>query len=106
MRRQVMRTRAVALAAALAAAIWASPLVASRLAEEKEGAGPGERIQDLELTEAQEAKVAEIRKEYTPKVQEAARTLAAAVKEEVDKIRAVLTAEQREKLSSWKDERR
>src|SRR5262245_24303649 len=101
-----MRTRGAALAAALAAAIWAAPLVANARADEKEGAGPGERIQDLELTEAQEAKIAEIRKEHRPKVQTAAKELAAAVKEEVDKIRAVLTAEQREKLRSWKDERR
>jgi Spy/CpxP family protein refolding chaperone len=101
-----MKTRGAALAAALAAAIWAAPLAANARADDKEGAGPGERIQDLELTDAQEAKVAETRKEYRPKVQAAAKELAAAVKEEVDKIRAVLTAEQREKLQSWKDERR
>jgi hypothetical protein len=96
------------VAVALASAIWAAPLIAEPRADEKEGSGAGlvERLQDLELTEAQEAKVAEIQKEYQPKVQEAAKELADAVKEEVEKVRAVLTAEQKEKLQSWKDERR
>ena len=100
-----MTTRGAALAAALAAALWAAPLVANPRADEKEGAGPGERIQDLDLTEAQQAKVAELRQEYRPKVQEAAKELAAAAKEEVDKIRAVLTPEQREKAVDLRQRR-
>ena len=64
------------------------------------------KIQDLKLTDAQEARIAEIRKEIRPKVQEAARELETAAKEEVTKIRAVLTAEQKEKLQAMKEERK
>jgi Spy/CpxP family protein refolding chaperone len=67
---------------------------------------PGERMQDLNLTDAQEAKIAEIRKEYRPKVQEAAKDLATLAKEEVDKVRGVLTDEQKTKLAALKDERK
>jgi Spy/CpxP family protein refolding chaperone len=65
-----------------------------------------ERIQDLKLTDEQEAKIAEIRKEYRPKVQEAEKDLAAAVKEEVEKVRGVLTTEQKTKLEAAKEERK
>jgi Spy/CpxP family protein refolding chaperone len=64
------------------------------------GAGLAERIQDLNLTDEQEAKIADIRKESQPKVQEAAKELAGIVKEEVEKVRDVLTAEQKEKLGA------
>jgi Spy/CpxP family protein refolding chaperone len=64
-----------------------------------------ERIQDLNLTDAQEAKIADIRKEYRPKVQEAGKELAAVAKEEVEKVRAVLTPEQKTKLAALKEER-
>ena len=37
-------------------------------------------IQDLNLTDAQEEKIADIRKEYRPKIQEAAKALNALVK--------------------------
>ena len=46
-----------------------------------------ERIHDLNLTDEQEAKIADIRKEYQPKVQEAAKDLVTLVKEEVEKAR-------------------
>jgi Spy/CpxP family protein refolding chaperone len=65
-----------------------------------------ERMQDLSLTNEQEAKIADIQKEYRPKVQEAAKDLDAAVKEEVDKARDVLTDEQKAKLTSGKEERK
>jgi Spy/CpxP family protein refolding chaperone len=65
-----------------------------------------ERIQDLDLTDAQEAKIAEIRKEYRPKVVKVAKELAALVKEQVGKIRDALTPEQKEMLKAMKDERR
>jgi Spy/CpxP family protein refolding chaperone len=65
-----------------------------------------ERIQDLDLTDAQEARIAEIRKEYRPKVEKAARELAALVKEQVGKLRDVLTPEQKEMLKAMKDERK
>jgi len=71
----------------------------------KAGEAIAERIQDLNLTEQQEAKIADIRKECRPKVQEAGKALAGIVKEEVDKIRSVLTSEQKEKLQAMKEER-
>jgi Spy/CpxP family protein refolding chaperone len=64
-----------------------------------------ERIQDLNLTDAQEARIADIRKEYRPKVQEAGKELAAVVKEEVEKIRAVLTPQQKTNLEAAREER-
>jgi len=65
-----------------------------------------ERIQDLSLSDAQEAKIAEIRKECEPKVQEAAKELAALVKEEEQKLQGVLTAEQKQKIQALKEERK
>jgi Spy/CpxP family protein refolding chaperone len=64
-----------------------------------------EKIQDLQLTDAQEAKIADIRKECRPKVQNATSKLGAIVRAEVDQVREVLTAAQREKLQDLKDER-
>src|SRR5262249_24117905 len=65
-----------------------------------------ERLQDLNLTDEQEAKIADIRKEYATKVQDASKELAAVVKEEVEKIHGVLTPEQKTKLEAAKEERR
>jgi Spy/CpxP family protein refolding chaperone len=68
--------------------------------------GSAERIQDLNLTDEQESRIADIRKECQPKVQEAARELAALVQDEEGQIRAVLTDAQREKLQAFKEERK
>jgi Spy/CpxP family protein refolding chaperone len=65
-----------------------------------------ERIQDLDLTDDQEAKITEIRKEFRPKVVKAIKDLVALVKDEVGKVRDVLTAEQKDKLKELKDERK
>jgi Spy/CpxP family protein refolding chaperone len=65
-----------------------------------------ERIQDLNLTDEQEAKIADIQKECRPKVEEAVKELAAFEKEEVGKIREVLTPEQRDKLQALREERK
>jgi Spy/CpxP family protein refolding chaperone len=65
-----------------------------------------ERIQDLDLTAQQEAKIAEIRKECRPKVQEEGKELANLIKEEVEKVRAVLTPEQKAKLEAAREEHR
>jgi Spy/CpxP family protein refolding chaperone len=75
-------------------------------ADQKAGGRLAERIQDLNLTDDQEAKIADIRKEYKPKVQETGKELATIVKEEVDKVRDVLTPEQRTKLEALKEERK
>jgi Spy/CpxP family protein refolding chaperone len=63
-------------------------------------------IQDIDLTDAQEAKIAEIRKEFRPKVEKAAKEFATLVKDELEKMQATLTPEQKEKLRAMKDERR
>src|SRR5262249_3311307 len=65
-----------------------------------------ERIQDLSLSDAQEAKIAEIRKDCEPKVKDAAKELAGLVKEEEQKLGEVLTAEQKQKIQALKEERK
>jgi len=65
-----------------------------------------ERFQDLNLTDEQEAKIASIQNEGRPKIQAAAQELAATVKEETDKVMAVLTPAQKEKASALRDERK
>jgi Spy/CpxP family protein refolding chaperone len=64
------------------------------------------RMADLHLTDEQDTKIAEIRKECRPKVKAAAEELAAVVKDEGEKVRAILTPEQKEKLESLKEERK
>jgi len=64
-----------------------------------------ERIQELDLTDEQEAKIAEIQKAGRPKIEAAAKALAAVAKEEADKALAVLTPEQKEKAAAAKEER-
>jgi len=94
-----MRTKYAVLA--LFAAIWASP----QLAAQETRVILVERIQDLDLTDDQEAKIAEIQSAARPKVQAAAQQLSAAVKEELDKAMAVLTPEQKEKLAAQREDR-
>lgn len=65
-----------------------------------------ERIQDLRLSDEQEAQIAEIQKEYRPRVQEAAKELAGVVKEEMEKVQGVLTAEQKEKIQAAREKGR
>src|SRR5262249_39591154 len=65
-----------------------------------------ERIQDLDLTAAQETKIAEIRKQHQPKVQAAAKELGTLLKDEDEKIRDVLTAEQQKQVQAMKEERK
>jgi Spy/CpxP family protein refolding chaperone len=65
-----------------------------------------ERFEELNLTEEQEAKIAEIRKDFRPKVEEAAKELAALIKDEVEKVHGVLTPEQKTKIAELKEERR
>jgi Spy/CpxP family protein refolding chaperone len=68
--------------------------------------GTAERLQDLKLTDEQEAKIAEILKECKPKVQEAAKELKTAVREELEKIDALLTPEQKVKIKAHREERK
>jgi len=95
MKENVMRTLKIALALAVVMSVAAAGQVVVLV----------ERIQDLPLSDAQEAKIAEIRKESKAKIQEAAKELGALAKEEVQKIRDVLTAEQKEKIQNLKEDR-
>jgi Spy/CpxP family protein refolding chaperone len=102
-----MRTLGALLALALAVAVWAPPC-ATDAKEEKKAAAAGlfERVQDLNLTDEQESKIADLRNDYRPKLQQARKELVGLAKEEVEKIRAVLTEEQQAKLKTLKEERK
>jgi hypothetical protein len=106
-RRRAMRKLGVVLTlAALVGVAYVPPGAANAKAEDKDvSVVLVERIQDLNLTADQEAKIADIRKDYRSKVQDAAKGLAGIVKEEEDKIRAILTPEQQEKVRAMKEER-
>jgi Spy/CpxP family protein refolding chaperone len=68
--------------------------------------GMVERFQDLQLTDQQEAKIAEIVKDCQPKVQEDAKELKAVVRQELEKIDALLTPEQKVKIKAHLEERK
>ena len=102
-----MRTLMAVVALALGTVACSTlPVAAEEKKEPREGGFVVEWVQDLNLTDEQEAKIADIRKEFKPKVQEAAKDLGGIVKEEVEKIEGVLTAEQKEKLKAAKEERK
>jgi Spy/CpxP family protein refolding chaperone len=63
-------------------------------------------IQDIDLSDEQEAQIAAIRKEFRPKIEESAKELKTLVKEEVDGIRNVFTPEQRPKVQAIIEERK
>jgi Spy/CpxP family protein refolding chaperone len=65
-----------------------------------------ERIQDLGLTDQQEARIADIRKEWRPKVEAAAKNLSGILREEEEKVRDVLTVEQLDEIHQLRAERR
>jgi Spy/CpxP family protein refolding chaperone len=81
----------------------AQPAVAEEKADQ--GGVLAARTQDLHLTDEQETKIADIREEFRPKVLEAAKELAALAKDEEEKVRAILTPEQKTKLAAAKEER-
>jgi len=86
----------------LLVAMWASATIAAQEVR----AVLVERIQELNLSDEQEAKIAEIQKAGRPKVEAAAKELAAVAKEEADKALAVLTPEQKEKVAAMKEDRK
>lgn len=94
--------RSLMTALALAVVVW----LPGRLSAQEEARSLAERVQDLQLTEQQESQISDIRKECRPKVQEAAKELRDAIREEVTKIGAVLTPEQKEKLKNLREERK
>jgi Spy/CpxP family protein refolding chaperone len=97
-----MAVVALAVGVSLLAAL---PVAAQENAGPKVGVVVMERIQDLDLTEGQEAKIEAIRKEFRPKVKASGEALVALVKDEVGKVRAVLTPEQKTTLEGLKEER-
>jgi Spy/CpxP family protein refolding chaperone len=102
-----MRTLMAVVALAVGMLVFATlPTAAEEKADQKATGVLAEQIQDLNLTDEQEAKIADIRKEFAPKVQEAGKALVGVVKEEVEKVRAVLTPEQIEALEAAKEERK
>jgi Spy/CpxP family protein refolding chaperone len=100
-----MRTLSAVLTLALAMAVGPNLWADEKANQDREGTAivVVERIHDLNLTDEQEAKIADIRKECRPKVQEAAKELAGLVKEEEGKVRGVLTPEQREKVQALRE---
>jgi Spy/CpxP family protein refolding chaperone len=103
----VMRSLLAVAALAVGMLVFATlPAPADEKADQKATGELGERIQDLNLTDQQEAKIADIRKEFRPRVQEAAKELSGLLKEEVEKARAVLTPEQKTKLEAAREERK
>ncbi len=102
-----MKTLVAVVALVVGMSVFAAlPAAAEEKKAENPAAGVGEWIQDLNLTDEQEAKIADIRKEYRPKVQEAVKDLASNVKEEMDKVRGILSPEQQTKLGSFKEDRK
>jgi Spy/CpxP family protein refolding chaperone len=100
---KLLRATALLVAAGAAgAAVW---VFDSRTAVADEGPNFVLAIQDLNLTDAQEEKIAAIRTESRPKVQEAAKDLNTLIKEEMEKMKAVLTEEQVKKIEAIKDDR-
>jgi Spy/CpxP family protein refolding chaperone len=95
-----MRTLLAVLTVAVVLGVPGKPLA------DDAPSGKVERLQDLNLTEEQEAKIGEIRKECGPMVQEAAKELKAVVREELEKIDAVLTPEQKVKVKAHREERK
>lgn len=74
--------------------------------EQKTGGGLAERMQDLDLSDEQEAKIASIAEEFRAKNTEAVEALRAVVKEEAEAASAVLTAEQKATLQKAREERK
>lgn len=74
--------------------------------EAKREGGLVESIQDLNLTDEEEAKIADIKEEFRAKNREALKELASVVKEQTEKVSAVLTAEQKATLERLKEERK
>src|SRR5687767_7959793 len=74
--------------------------------ESKIEGGLFDALQDLNLTDEQEAKIENIKKEFQTKNREALKELAAVVKEESEKVNAVLTPEQQATLAKLKEERK
>ncbi len=104
-----MRTLSITFTLAVVVGLLPKTAAADQQASENKEGGAEQMVVglvDLSLTEDQETKLADMRKELRPKIQESAKELAGLVKDEVDKVREVLTPEQREKVKALREERR
>src|SRR5579864_7321828 len=104
-----MKTLSTVFTLAVALVVYPKLCVADDAdAERREGVRErmAERMADLSLSDDQETKIADVRKEFGPKVKEAAKELSTLVKEELDKIREILTTDQKEKIRGLMEERR
>jgi Spy/CpxP family protein refolding chaperone len=100
----MMKTLLTVAALAMGMGACAVLVAADERTDQKPGERAAARIRELHLTDAQETKITDIRKEYRPKVQEAAKDLAAVVKEEEVKVLGILTPEQKTKLRESREE--
>jgi Spy/CpxP family protein refolding chaperone len=100
--------RTLYAALTLGAAFWlcASLQAADEQADRNDDMVTVVMIRHLNLTDQQEAKIAEIRKESRPKIEEAAKDLAAVTKEEEEKVQGILTPAQLQKIQEFKEERK
>jgi Spy/CpxP family protein refolding chaperone len=96
----VMKILMTVVALGVGTGAWAALVAAQEKADQKPGGALAGRIQALHLTDEQETKIADIRKEYRPKVHEAAKDLATVVKEEEEKVLGILTPEQKTKVQA------
>jgi Spy/CpxP family protein refolding chaperone len=100
-----MRTLSIVFTLAAIVACPRCAVAQQQTTDQKEGGVEMivERICDLSLTDDQEMKIESVRKDFRPKIGDAAKELAGVVKEEVDKVRDVLTPEQRDKIKALED---
>jgi hypothetical protein len=101
-----MKALMTVVALVVGLAIYAALPVAAQDKLGEKATGLAERLQDLNVTGDQEAKITDIRKEYRTKVAEEAKALVSLGKEEVEKVRAVLTAKQKEQFAELKEDRK
>src|SRR5262245_30709698 len=107
-----MRTTCAVIAMALAMSLCATIGVAQQVVTQKpvidrdqmQGQAKMVWIQDLNLSDEQEAQIAAIRKEYRPKIDQSAKELKNLAKEELDQIKSVFTPEQKPKIQAMIEE--
>jgi Spy/CpxP family protein refolding chaperone len=99
-RSRVMRALIMVVAGAVLASL-PGQLAAEEKADQKATKGLAAQIQDLFLSDEQEAKIADIQKGYRPRVQAAGKELVAVIEEELDKILSVLTLAQKTKIQAF-----
>jgi hypothetical protein len=104
-----MRTLTVLVSSILGISVCAGLIASGRTEgnrQEKVREIVVETIQDLNLTDEQESKIKDIRSEFRPRVEAATKALADIVKDEMGKVRELLTPEQKEKLQALREERK